>query len=260
MEVNKAFLSRNLGLLSEKQYHELAGKTVLIAGCGIGSVIAVGVARTGFHHIVLADGDVVEESNLNRQEYSSDDLGQPKVEALARRLKKLNRRIHVKEIGSFLDSSNISAALEGIDVVVDAIDPLESPMAVVELHRQCKKMGLPVVYPVDIGWGGGIFIFTKDSKSLEEMLEITESERGNDSGLRDKFMAYYTGIIPEYLSPVLNDVIEGRLDNIPQPASAAYSTAALSVIAIKRLVLGLPVKKAPDFISFDPHILHLAGE
>ncbi len=53
----------------------------LVGGSGIGSNIAETILRLGFEHITIVDGDVVEESNLNRQNYKQTDLGRPKVEA-----------------------------------------------------------------------------------------------------------------------------------------------------------------------------------
>lgn len=259
MAVNKAFLSRNLGLINEEQFEMLASKTILVAGCGIGSVIALGLARTGFHHLILADGDVVEETNLNRQEFGIDDLGKPKVSALAERLRKINQQIEIREFNEFLDSGNLASIVDKADIVIDAIDPLESPMAVVALHGKCRSKNIPIVYPVDVAWGGGVFIFTAKSESLEDMLKLSEHEEMDEQAIREKFMSYYAGIIPQYFEPVLGEIVQGNLENIPQPASAAYATVALSVIAVKRLALGLPVKEAPEFISFDPHIAHLPG-
>lgn len=256
--VNSKLLSRNLGLLSTEQFDVIAGKTVLIAGCGVGSVIATGAARTGFHSFVLADGDSVDETNLNRQEYGASDVGKNKAEALSARLKEINSHISTRIVPSFLTPENIPANLEGVDIVIDAIDPLESPAAVIALHSMAKAKSIPVIYPIDIGWGGGIFIFTDKSASLEDMLGVGSDLNNVDiSGVREKFLAYFTGIIPEYFGAVMSDIMTGKIENIPQPATAAYITAALSVVAMKRLVLGLPVKLAPEFIAFDPHTPHI---
>lgn len=257
MSVNDMLLSRNLGLLSREQFYTIASKKLLIAGCGIGSIIAVSAARTGFHLFRLADGDHVEESNLNRQDYSVEDIGKPKVEALAQRIRSINGKANVDVVNAFLDSNNISSALEGIDLVVDAIDPLESPKAVISLHRTCRERKIPVVYPIDIGWGGGIFVFLPEGQSLDSILEIPSKSELSDEELRDKFTSYYTAIVPDYFNDVLSDVMAGTLEHIPQPASATYVAAALSVVALKRLALQLPVKAAPQFINFDPHTLHL---
>jgi molybdopterin/thiamine biosynthesis adenylyltransferase len=257
MALNEFLLSRNLGLLSKDQYSTIASKKILIAGCGIGSIIAVSAARTGFHLFKLADGDHVEETNLNRQDYSVDDIGKPKVEALAQSIRGINPQSKVDTLNSYLSESNIVPTLEGVDLVVDAIDPLESPNAVIFLHRTCREKEIPVVYPIDIGWGGGIFVFLPDSKSLDQILEIPQGAHLSEEELRDKFISYYTAIVPEYFNEVLSDVMSGTLENIPQPASATYVAAALSVVALKRLALKLPVKTAPQFINFDPHSLHL---
>jgi len=259
--MNTDLLDRNLGLLTEEEYKVLSEKTVLIAGCGVGSVVAVGAARTGFHSFVLADGDIVEPTNLNRQEFISTDIGRQKAEALADKLRGINPHAKAKVIPNYLAKDNLTDALSGVDLIVDAIDPIESPGVVVELHSRARSQSIPVVYPIDIGWGGGVFVFTPESSSLEEMLGFKESSEAiSDEAIRAAFLGYFAGIVPDYFGSVMSDVMTGKLGNIPQPASAAYIAAALSVVALKRLALGLPVRLAPEMISFDPHTPHISGE
>ena len=70
--------------------------TVGIAGLGgLGSAIAVALARTGVGCLVLADFDVVEPSNLNRQQYFVDQIGMYKTEALAENLARINPHVRV---------------------------------------------------------------------------------------------------------------------------------------------------------------------
>ena len=105
--------TRNRIYLSKREQEKIASYRVLLAGAGIGSNIAEALLRIGFESITLVDGDVVEESNLNRQNYTEEDIGQPKVEALKRRLLKINPEAHIVAIDSFIDTENVR------DIVVD---------------------------------------------------------------------------------------------------------------------------------------------
>ena len=63
-------------------YEKLGKATVGIAGLGgLGSTVAAAMTRTGVGRLVVVDFDVVEESNLNRQQYFADQIGKAKVEA-----------------------------------------------------------------------------------------------------------------------------------------------------------------------------------
>jgi molybdopterin/thiamine biosynthesis adenylyltransferase len=82
---------------------------VVVVGAGaIGSVLAMRLARAGVGELVLVDGDVVEPHNLERVDcYTEEDVGRPKVEALARCIRRLRRgeKTWVHAIPSYLDAS-----------------------------------------------------------------------------------------------------------------------------------------------------------
>lgn len=109
--------------LSKEQLNALQQISVGIAGAGgLGSNIAMMLARCGIRCFTLADFDRVELSNLNRQFFFPDQIGQPKVEALAEHLRRLNPdmalTLHVKR----LTHENIRATFSGCQVIVEASD------------------------------------------------------------------------------------------------------------------------------------------
>ncbi|HUD20639.1 MAG TPA: ThiF family adenylyltransferase [Candidatus Saccharimonadales bacterium] len=257
MDINYEILDRNTGLISKEEQEKIAGKKVLIAGCGLGSLIAVAAVRLGFHHFVLVDADTVDVSNLNRQEYSSEDIGKKKVDALADRLKTINRHVVIETRPVFVETKNADTLVGNCDIVVDTIDPFESALAVVALHRAARDKGVMVVYPIDSGWGGGAFVFSRESTSIENMLGYSSPEpieQYTEENLRERFLAYYLGIIPEYFGSVMSDLQTGKISHIPQPISAAYIATAISVTALKRVATEQPIKLAPDMIKFDPYL------
>ncbi|MBE0618230.1 MAG: sulfur carrier protein ThiS adenylyltransferase ThiF [Proteobacteria bacterium] len=104
-----------------------------VAGLGgLGSQVAIALARTGFGALVLADFDVVEPSNLNRQQYFVDQLGQPKAKALTETLSRINPYVHPVARQVRLTSENIPEVFTGCRVLVEAFDRADQKAMLVE--------------------------------------------------------------------------------------------------------------------------------
>ncbi|QBG48658.1 sulfur carrier protein ThiS adenylyltransferase ThiF [Verrucomicrobia bacterium S94] len=104
--------------------HEKIKKaTVGIAGLGgLGSAIAVALARIGVGRLILADFDVVEPSNLNRQQFFIDQLGMTKTEALEANLKRINPYVTYETHCVKVTPENIPDLFGSVDVMVEAFD------------------------------------------------------------------------------------------------------------------------------------------
>jgi sulfur carrier protein ThiS adenylyltransferase len=114
-------------------HEKLRAATVGIAGVGgLGSPVAVALARCGVGRLVLADFDVVEPSNLNRQLFFLDQLGLPKVEALRRTLKRINPYVAVTSHHVRLTPANIPDLFGEVDIMVEAFDDPEQKAMLVE--------------------------------------------------------------------------------------------------------------------------------
>lgn len=111
----------------------LKRSTVGIAGLGgLGSAIAVALARTGVGRLVVADFDVVEPSNLNRQQYFIDQIGQPKTEALTANLARINPYVAVESHTVRLTKSNVPEIYRDVQVLVEAFDAADQKAMLVE--------------------------------------------------------------------------------------------------------------------------------
>jgi len=107
--------------------------TVGIAGVGgLGSAVAVALARSGVGRLIVADYDVVEPSNLNRQQYFVDQIGLPKVDALQANLRRINPCVKVAPFFGRLDRENIPQVFARVDVLVEAFDAAEQKALLVE--------------------------------------------------------------------------------------------------------------------------------
>lgn len=102
---------------------KIKGSMVGIAGLGgLGSAIAVALARIGVGRLILADFDVVEPSNLNRQQYFVDQIGLPKTEALTANLQRINPYVEVEAYNEKLTPDTILQRYGHVDVMVEAFD------------------------------------------------------------------------------------------------------------------------------------------
>ena len=104
--------------------HQKIRKSIVgIAGLGgLGSAVAIALARIGVGVLILVDFDLVESSNLNRQQYLIHQTGMPKVEALQENLSKINPYVQVRLYNEKLDRNNVERIFKEADVVVEAFD------------------------------------------------------------------------------------------------------------------------------------------
>ena len=108
-----------------------------IAGLGgLGSHIAMLLTRAGVGHLVLADHDRVELSNLNRQQYRLSDVGRLKTAALTEQLRQINPYLHYEPKTIRLDAQNIPAVFSGCDIICEALDVPESKALLTETVLQ----------------------------------------------------------------------------------------------------------------------------
>ena len=104
-----------------------------IAGLGgLGSNVAMALARSGIGRLILVDFDVVEESNLNRQAYDMEQVGQRKTEALMYNIEKANPNVDVTAICRKLEPGSMEGPFENVDVIVEALDDAETKAAFIE--------------------------------------------------------------------------------------------------------------------------------
>ncbi|MGD2083530.1 MAG: ThiF family adenylyltransferase, partial [Chromatiales bacterium] len=112
---------RNRGYVTPQVQEKIRSTRLLIAGCGIGSSFAETAVRLGFQHLTLVDGDVVDGHNLNRQDFTAADIGRPKAQALADRLRAINPTLSVQAIPANLDAHNTGEIVADADLVFDTI-------------------------------------------------------------------------------------------------------------------------------------------
>ena len=122
-------LKRNVKGIFEK----LKKAKVCILGLGgLGSNVAVLLARAGIGYLKLVDFDIVEASNLNRQQYRISHIGLKKTEAMKTIIKEINPFVEVETLDIKVDRKNIYSIIGDIEIVVEAFDSAETKAMTIE--------------------------------------------------------------------------------------------------------------------------------
>ena len=108
-------------------YKKLKGAKVAIAGLGgLGSNIAISLARMGVGYLKLIDFDVVEPSNLNRQQYFINQIGKLKTMALVETLNMVNPYLTYEPVNIYVTKENIKELFFDVDIIIEAFDKAEN--------------------------------------------------------------------------------------------------------------------------------------
>ncbi|SDC64306.1 sulfur carrier protein ThiS adenylyltransferase ThiF [Williamwhitmania taraxaci] len=120
-------------------------KCVGIAGAGgLGSNCAVALARSGVGKIIIADFDVIVESNLNRQYYFYDQIGQKKVIALKENIKRIDPNISVEIFSEKITLQNIESIFSTCDILIEAFDQADQKMMLIE-YALINLPNIPII-------------------------------------------------------------------------------------------------------------------
>ena len=135
--------SRTIKLIGEKGLARLRAARVIVIGCGgVGSYAAEACTRAGIGHLTFMDGDVVAESNLNRQLVAlTSTLGRNKAEVMAERARDIDPETDVTALGRFYRTGD-QLDLTQYDWIIDAIDDVD---AKTELICRAKELGVNII-------------------------------------------------------------------------------------------------------------------
>lgn len=141
----------------EGQQALLDARVLVVGAGGLGSPAACYLAASGVGHLVLADDDQVELSNLQRQIlHTTDRLGWSKAQSGQHMLSQLNPEIRIDALEQRLTGSVLDHHVAQADLVLDCCDNFETRHAV---NRACVKFGKPLVSGAAIRFSGQISVF-----------------------------------------------------------------------------------------------------
>lgn len=237
--------NRNRLYVSEREQNLIRDYKIFLAGAGLGSVIAECALRFGFETMTIADGDKVEESNLNRQNYTENDIGRYKAECLAERLLNINPKAQIDFYTNFLTPDNIRDMLNSHNVAINALDfKDDTPFVFDEI---CKKRNIPVLHPYNFGWAGFVTAVDPLGHSLSE---LSDEPKGFELKVAEYVIGHgaFWNQPKEWLDKIVTQYKEEK-ENIPQPqlSIASWIAAGLCTTAMYNLATGKPVNYFPKF-------------
>ena len=160
---------RNIPSITQAEQESLKDKKVAILGCGgLGGFLCEFCARLGIGNIIVCDGDVFEESNLNRQILSTEgNLGTLKAEAAKAYIECTNPACIVEAVCQPFSAKN-AAFLKDCDVILDALDNAESRLL---LEECAEEYGIPLVHGAVGGWGGQSCLILPEMRTLHRLYQ-----------------------------------------------------------------------------------------
>ncbi len=174
---------------------QLLDATVLIVGMGgLGCPAAMYLSAAGVGHLIIADDDTVEITNLQRQiAHEQSNLGESKVSSAETTLKGLNPDVRITQIKNRLEGDLLEQVVVSADVVVDASDNFNTRFAV---NQSCLKNKKPLVSGAAIRMEGQVAVF--DSENPESpcyQCLYSECDDDDASCSQNGVMAPLVGII-----------------------------------------------------------------
>jgi len=169
-------------------------KMLIIGMGGLGSPTALYLAATGVGHIVIADFDQVELSNLQRQIiHSTSDIGDDKVNSAKAKLLELNPNIKVTVANEIMHSDNLASLIKDVDVVLDGTDNFESRF---EINKACVECHKPLISAAVIRFEGQISVF-KGYEVDQPCYQCLYSEQGDsrESCVENGVLAPVAGLV-----------------------------------------------------------------
>lgn len=153
---------------------KLLKSRVVILGCGgVGGYVGELCARLGVGEILLFDGDVFEESNLNRQLGCLEkNIGRSKAEIMADRIKDINSAVDVSYKNIFLHKEQFKKEFSNCDIVIDAVDNVQDRL---DISKACTDLMIPFIHGSIGNSSVHVGVATPDNNFLEKIYSHTNT-------------------------------------------------------------------------------------
>lgn len=251
--------SRNYLFIDNKTQKLLEKQRILVCGVGIGSVFAEMALRTGFRNFLLADGDTVDASNLNRQNYDATNIGEGKAQSIASRLKSIDPDCQIQVIPRYLKDSDLQEFIPQSTIVINTIDFDRAEFLL--CRKYCQQFGVPELFPINLGFGTGVAWLSPEGPNWQEVYQVEHHEE-----LKASILKHLVG--SGHLAPYLMDAASqyfgkqeaSDLSYDPQLMVSAALSSALMISLIVEHVQGRTPEAFPNFHYLDAmHPVLIAG-
>ncbi len=188
--------SRNLGWFTEEDQKIIKNAKIAFPGLGgVGSHHLLSFARLGVENFHLADPDIYELQNFNRQLFATvDTIKLNKTDVSEEFLKKINPEIKCKKFSEGITDANLDEFLNGVDLVVDTIDLYEMDYRI-KIFKRARELGIPVITAGPFGMGTSIIAFHPQKMSFNEYFNLNRT----DLTVEAKIIRFLAGIAPRII-------------------------------------------------------------
>lgn len=244
--------SRNVGWITPEEQEALRHKKIAIAGMGgVGGSHLVVMARLGIGNFHIADLDVFELGNFNRQHGASmSTIDAPKAATMERIIKDINPEVEVRSFDHGVTMDNIEEFLDGVDLYMDSLD-----LFVLDVRRaifaRCYEKGIPTICAAPMGMGTAFLIFLPGRMSFEEYFCL------DGSSFEDQVTKFVIGLSPSIQQR--HYLVDRRSVNflkkkVPSTAMGIEISAGVACTNALKLLLGRgEVICAPRGLHFDAY-------
>lgn len=256
---------RNEDIVSEAEQGLVNTMRVLVAGCGsVGGSVVEPLVRLGVGELSLADPDVYDLNNVNRQACTVADVGRPKVDVHAERARSINPFVRLSTMPDGLTPANVEEAVTAATIVFDGIDPSPEPMKTKYLmHQYAARNRIPVLVGADLGGQPTLYVYDyrRDNRPFYGKADVKAIREGR----LFEAMVPLIGLrnVPSDFIPIVlaraaaepDDRDEQRLmDQLGWP-QVSYCTAALGALGTRTIVDVVAGREVPHVVTVDLHTL-----
>lgn len=249
--------SRNIGWITMEEQQLLRNKRVAIAGLGgVGGVHLLTLCRLGIGKFHLADFDVFDLVNFNRQVGATvSTLGHSKLETMVRQARDINPELEIKEFPDGLAAQNVDDFLDGVDIYIDGLD-FFAFQARQLVFAACTERRIPAVTVAPLGMGVAMLNFQPGEMSFDDYFCFDD---GSEAEIPVRFLI---GLAPARIQMTyLVDPSAIDLSNRKGPSTimACQLCAGIAATETLKTLLGRgQVRAAPRGYHFDAYRNKLA--
>ncbi len=241
---------RNIGFLSKPEQEQLRRARVAVAGLGgTGGAQVHALARMGVGAFTLADPDVFELANFNRQSGASmETLGRRKTHVARDVIKGINPEADVRLFEEGVNAGNIEAFLDDVDVVVDSLDFYCFAERFL-LYRTARARALWVLTSPPLGFGFSLLCFDPHGMSFERYFDFSPT-----TPERALIASFIVGLAPKtfffrYMDLASTDAAGHR---VPSVGAAPFMVAGVVATEVTNLLTGKrPSIAVPTVVQYD---------
>jgi molybdopterin/thiamine biosynthesis adenylyltransferase len=243
---------RNLGLISDMEQQKLRQSRVAIAGMGgVGGLHLITLARLGIGNFTIADPDVFEVGNFNRQYGATiSNLGRNKAEAMAEMVLDINPEINIRVFAEPIHDGNVDEFLADADIYVDGID-LYAVDARRVIFKACRERNLWALTAGPMGFSTGWVAFDPDGMTFDQYFDLAEG-----MSELDKLIAFVVGLCPRALHLSHLDVSCVKPEERAAPSVSSgcqLATGVMGSLVAKALTGRGLIRAAPYYHQFDAY-------